>query len=338
MGGTICTAISHNQMAPDQTAQRQLIVQFRENAPTLAEQTVLVDGPSFGILSEDMTIEHYNTMAKAWLSLLPMLHQYTGVIVAHGTDTLAYTAALMAVLLRGIDLPVILVSSHSPICHSDGSVNFHANGVTNFTAAVELIYGGLAGGVYATYQNPADKITYCHKGEHLLQCALYDDNFYSRDMTPVDKAVQAFAPRSTVSLEQLPIWRLQHTPLTDCVLFVRPYVGQNYDRLGLSGVKAVLHSAYHSGTCCVGDPLHKTPYSIFTLLDRCARQNIPLYFAPCHTEEEHTVYATVPPLRQYTAKGQQIRLCYGHTDETMWAILTYAYSVGLSQEEWQDWL
>ncbi|MBR6548776.1 MAG: hypothetical protein IKT68_04445 [Clostridia bacterium] len=172
----------------------------------------------------------------------------------------------------------------------------------------------------------------------MLQCGLYDNNFYSRDMTPVNRAVQTFAGGSVCPIEQLPIWRLQTTPLTDCVLFVRPYVGQNYDRLNLQNVKAVLHSAYHSGTCCVGDPAHKTPYSLLHLFDRCAAQNIPLYFAPCSADQTQTVYATVPPLRQYTANGQHIRLCYGYTDETMWAKLLYAYSVELSQRELQNWL
>lgn len=338
VGGTICTTISDHQMATHTDAARALVTLFGKQYPTLADHVTLEDGPFLGILSEDMTVEHYNRLAQQWLSLLPRLSHYRGIIVAHGTDTLAYTTSLMAVLLRGISLPVVFVSSHTPLLMTDGTPNPHANGVDNFAAAVDLITRGLPGGVYATYRNPADGVMYCHRGDQLRQCAIYDDNFYSRDMTPITPGLPSFPQQIVLPWERLPITALTQHPLTDCLLLVHPYVGQNYQRLGLDGVKAVLHTTYHSGTCCVGDPADKTPYSLLTLLDRCAHRQIPLYYAPCHADEEHTVYATVPLLRQYTAQGQSIRLCYGHTDETMWAKLLYGYSVGLSPQAMDELL
>lgn len=53
-----------------------------------------------------------------------------GVILTHGTDTLAYTANLLALALEGTALPVILVSSHTP------PTDPAANGHRHFAAAV----------------------------------------------------------------------------------------------------------------------------------------------------------------------------------------------------------
>ncbi len=50
---------------------------------------------------------------------------HTGVVVLHGTDTMAYTASALSFLLTGIDLPVVLTGSQRPITsvRSDGREN-----------------------------------------------------------------------------------------------------------------------------------------------------------------------------------------------------------------------
>lgn len=50
-----------------------------------------------------------------WLSLLEdRLPHYDGVLVLHGTDTMAYTANMLAFALRGLDKPVVMTGSQRP--------------------------------------------------------------------------------------------------------------------------------------------------------------------------------------------------------------------------------
>ena len=51
--------------------------------------------------------------------------EYDGIVITHGTDTMAYSASILSFLLPGIDLPVVLTGSQLPIEHplSDGQDN-----------------------------------------------------------------------------------------------------------------------------------------------------------------------------------------------------------------------
>lgn len=42
---------------------------------------------------------------------------YDGIVVTHGTDTMAYTSSILSFMLRGIEIPVVLTGSQLPIEH-----------------------------------------------------------------------------------------------------------------------------------------------------------------------------------------------------------------------------
>ncbi len=50
---------------------------------------------------------------------------YDGIVITHGTDTMAYTASILSVMVRGIPIPVVLTGAQLPIEHplSDGEEN-----------------------------------------------------------------------------------------------------------------------------------------------------------------------------------------------------------------------
>ena len=50
---------------------------------------------------------------------------YDGIVVTHGTDTMAYTASMLAFMLQGIEVPVVLTGAQLPIAHplTDGTEN-----------------------------------------------------------------------------------------------------------------------------------------------------------------------------------------------------------------------
>ena len=51
--------------------------------------------------------------------------EYDGIVITHGTDTMAYTASILSFMLQGIGIPVVLTGSQLPIDHplTDGQEN-----------------------------------------------------------------------------------------------------------------------------------------------------------------------------------------------------------------------
>lgn len=62
-----------------------------------------------------------------------------GIVVTHGTDTMAYTAAILSYMLENIDLPVVLTGSQLPIEHP------LTDGVENLRLALAMAASGRPG-------------------------------------------------------------------------------------------------------------------------------------------------------------------------------------------------
>jgi L-asparaginase len=64
-------------------------------------------------------IDSSDMQPERWIELARTVHQelpnYDGVVVVHGTDTMAYTASALAFLLPDIDRPVIFTGSQRPL-------------------------------------------------------------------------------------------------------------------------------------------------------------------------------------------------------------------------------
>lgn len=66
----------------------------------------------FSLDSSDLQPHH-------WIELAAEVHgalaSYDGVVIVHGTDTMAYTASALAFLLPGLDRPVVITGSQTPL-------------------------------------------------------------------------------------------------------------------------------------------------------------------------------------------------------------------------------
>ncbi|MGN6955727.1 asparaginase domain-containing protein, partial [Neisseria sp. P0015.S004] len=78
---------------------------------------------------------------RDWLELiLAKLPDYDGILVLHGTDTMAYTANLFTLSLQGLDKPVILTGSQWPYdaANSDAPRNL-ATAVSAFSLKLKQV-------------------------------------------------------------------------------------------------------------------------------------------------------------------------------------------------------
>ncbi|MBI2673308.1 Glu-tRNA(Gln) amidotransferase subunit GatD, partial [Candidatus Woesearchaeota archaeon] len=78
----------------------------------------------FQMFSEDMEPDHWLILAKEIENEINKLNP-KGIIITHGTDTLAYTAVALSFMLQDLPIPVILVGSQRSVDRpsSDAAVN-----------------------------------------------------------------------------------------------------------------------------------------------------------------------------------------------------------------------
>lgn len=113
--------------------------QLQKHVPELQRYTFRIDTYQF-----DPPMDSSDMDPDAWRKLVHIISdnydQYTGFVILHGTDTMAYTASALSFMLEGLSKPVILTGSQLPIgvLRTDGKENLltsieiatacHANG------------------------------------------------------------------------------------------------------------------------------------------------------------------------------------------------------------------
>lgn len=163
----------------------------------------------FAILSENITRDNWQTLIDCIENT--DLEHYRGVIILHGSDTLAYTSSIIANAFPNEN--IILVAANKPIDEKE------SNGIQNFNAAVEHIKSD-KNGVFVSY----------------------DGIFKANCITSADINDRFFALESTVS----PTGKRKISNKN--VLIIKPYPEIDMSVFDFSKVDEILFEMYHSAT------------------------------------------------------------------------------------------
>lgn len=136
-GGTIACTNGNHGLEPTLHGQNLLeAIQAELPCAVDAQDVFLMD-------SSNMQPEEWSALARA---VDGALQSYDGVVITHGTDTMAYTAAALSFMLAGVGKPVILTGSQLPLVHplTDGRLNL-----------LRAIHAAMAdiSGVYVCFDN-----------------------------------------------------------------------------------------------------------------------------------------------------------------------------------------
>ena len=153
-GGTIASKIDYRTGAvtPVLTAE-----ELNSSVTELAKIANIDEQVLFSEYSENIMPEH-------WLQIAEKINEYsesdyTGIIIAHGTDTMHYTSSFLSFALAGFPIPIVLVGSQR------SSDRASSDAALNLISATKFITESKTKGVYIVmHQDENDETVACHLG------------------------------------------------------------------------------------------------------------------------------------------------------------------------------
>jgi glutamyl-tRNA(Gln) amidotransferase subunit D len=175
-GGTIASRVDYRTGAvrPALTASDLYSV-----VPELANIARIDAQILLSLFSENITPKHWTQIAKA--TAQQITKGTDGVVIAHGTDTMGYTAAALSFALQNLPVPVVLVGSQRSADRpsSDAATNL----VGAVTTAAKAPFAEV---VLAMHETPSDTSIAIHKGTKVRKChTSRRDTFKSVNTTPI---------------------------------------------------------------------------------------------------------------------------------------------------------
>lgn len=285
-GGTI-SCRSERVMSASTDGGYRLIERYREVS---RDDTPFDCRAPLEILSENQTLSTLQTLCDAlWAT---DLSRYRGVIITHGSDTLSYISALIALIFGGAGLPIVLTAADLPID------DVHSNGIANFTASVDLVKSGRCG-VYTVYRTGGRMAVY-------LGDAICEADRYAEEFSPFGEPFGEMCG-GELKIFNPPMFKkttVEPLKFTKGILILKNYPGMNYDAYNIDGAAAVLHLLYHSGTACVcGEGS-----SFLRFAARCKAVGVPLYVLPFRGAGAD-VYASADAMRESGAIPLEMMSC-----------------------------
>lgn len=128
-GGTIMSVPSEHGLAPGEDEASLLRFPGREHYDVTMHSLLTLD-------SSNIQPEEWALIARC---IYEKRRDYDGVVITHGTDTMAYTASALTFMLPGIDRPVVLTGSQTPIA------NILSDAFSNLQCAFAMAASGVSG-------------------------------------------------------------------------------------------------------------------------------------------------------------------------------------------------
>ena len=145
--------------------------------PTLSAEDILAYAPGAKKLGDIETktilnLDSSNIQPEEWRliarAVFECLEEYDGIVILHGTDTMAYTASMLSFMLRNVDKPVVITGSQLPVGHpqTDAKQNLYdalitaASGIAGVLVVFDhqIMLGCRVAKVRTTSQNAFESI------------------------------------------------------------------------------------------------------------------------------------------------------------------------------------
>lgn len=104
---------------------------------------------TYDITTKDiLNLDSSNIQPEEWQYIAKSIYNeygnYDGIVVTHGTDTMAYTTSMLSYMLHGIHIPVVFTGSQLPVMHP------LTDAIDNLRCALAFAATGI-GGIYIAF-------------------------------------------------------------------------------------------------------------------------------------------------------------------------------------------
>lgn len=260
-GGTVASRVDYRTGAVHPAFSASEIY---NSAPEIAEIANIETNNVCNVLSENMTPELWSKVGNAVAEDLN--DGADGVIVAHGTDTMSYTASALSFMLKNLSKPVVLVGSQRSSDRPSSDVTL------NLTGAVSVAISNLAEVCVVMHGSTEDEFCLIHRGTKVRKChTSRRDAFQSINDLPLgivrDKSVRFFQDKKgrrkngKVEVED---------GFEEKVALVKIFPsiqGEIIEKLIEDGYKGIVLE---------GTGLGHTPESLFSGIEKAIEKNIPV--------------------------------------------------------------
>jgi len=153
-GGTIASKIDYRTGAVTPALSAE---DLNSAVPELSQIANIDAEVLFSEYSENLQPEHWKKIAEKLDSLVKS--DYKGIVVAHGTDTMQYSAAFLSFALSGYPIPIALVGSQR------SSDRPSSDAAQNLISAVRFVTESNTRGVFVVmHHNEKDELVVAHVG------------------------------------------------------------------------------------------------------------------------------------------------------------------------------
>ena len=274
------------------------------------------------VCSENFTPPMYKVLFDSIKKALDS-GDYGCVLIAHGTNTMAYTAQLADLLLSGYEIPIVFFGSKIAPTEPDTDAVVKLKAAHTLAMEVEK-------GVYVVGKAADGKI-YVHYAAYLMSPNRKTDDYASyknrvagkisgKKFTPAeDVEAPAECPNAMKNLRALS--KLMTLPKEDTILTIDAPVCVNYANYSIarSDYKYVLQRLHHDGT--VNTLSEENPFSILYLKNACARYEKQIFVAPIDS-------TLVPSASTKAILAAKIKPLYDIPFEAAWAYLMLSTWLG----------
>lgn len=322
-GGTIGSTSREGVRGITGNSPYILIREFRRVFPAYSCCEFEVINP-YSILSENLT-------CGVWSELYATLNAvdtaaYDGIIITHGSDTLAYTSAAMGMLMRHTKCPIVLTAADRPV--NDPK----SNALPNFRASVDFIRNSGLKGVFVCYRRNADGAQVIYIATRLLSADCYADEFSSyggccfgrmQDGVFIPELSALNPSAEAMNREWQPIAGQCADLSAKKILFLHSYPGMDYSAVTPDGFAAVVNYGYHCATACA----EGESTSLLKFAERCRECGVHLWLSSFKSAESE-IYST-----QTETQRLGIGRFYDMSPETAYVKSVLAYNLPVVHRE-----
>ena len=317
-GGTIQSLVSGNNINVNAKTKHMLLSMYGKNLNRFTTTSPV------NILSENANVNDVLKMVEAIQDA--QNEDICGIILTHGTDTLAYTGAYLSLMIPNVKVPVVLVSSDKVLTDAT------ANGVINFDSAVDFIDDeNSKPGIYVAYKNANQNFTSIHLASRMCEPPPYSSHFYSPDGYLYARHENGKIIYENTNVEKTHTVFNMTNKFTKNVLFINPFNGLDYNVFKTNTYGVVLHNLYHSGTANTqkfsGEQFDT---NFLNYASFCKKNNIPLYL--CNIKKSEVNYDST---NQMVENG--VKFLYDILPNVALAKLNIAYNL-IDENKIQEFL